>query len=146
MDTNRAPLALSPRGTLLETLRSEYQTGVALLDEDALSLLKQRLIQGLRDPHVQRSYWERHVLRRRTSVLHALRAAQDRGEVRADADLEVVLDLINGAAYYQGVVRGDWNSPESQQRIGAAIDVVFASIRTPVGTDATHGQESPAAP
>ncbi|GHD00217.1 hypothetical protein GCM10008096_03220 [Zhihengliuella salsuginis] len=129
LDTNRSPLALTLRGSLLETLRDEYQNAFQDLGADTLNLLQQRLIQGLRDPDVQRSYWERHVSRRRSAVLDALQAGQARGEVRGDVDLEVAIDLINGAAYYQGVVRGDWNSAEACARIGAAIDMVWESIR-----------------
>lgn len=128
LDTNRTPPALTPRETLLETLRFDYLRTLAELSDDALNLLQERLIQGLRDPDVQRLYWERHVSRRRSAVLEALRSGQARGEVRADANLEVAIDLINGAAYYQGVVRGDWASPEASARVSAAIDIVWESI------------------
>ncbi|WP_102158436.1 TetR/AcrR family transcriptional regulator [Zhihengliuella halotolerans] len=129
LDKNRTLPVLTPRATIPETLRDEFQGTIRDLGPDALNLLHQRLIQGLRDPDVQRLYWERHVSRRRSAVLELLRAGQIRGEVRDDVDLEVALDLINGAAYYQGVVRGDWASPAASARVSTAIDMVWESIR-----------------
>lgn len=42
--------------------------------------------------------------RRRRSVVAALRAAQERGEIRAGADLEVAVDVLAGALFYRRLV------------------------------------------
>lgn len=128
LDAERQPLPLQHPGTLRQVLLRGYAEGISEVSGQKLALVIKRLLLGLRDPALQRSYWERHVSRRRADTLALLARAQDSGEIRADVDLEVVLDLINGIGYYQGVVRGEWGTAPAAQRVRAGIDLVCDAI------------------
>lgn len=91
--------------------------------------LRQRLQLGLADPELLREYWRGHVSRRRTPIGAVLARGRDRGELRADADLEAALDLMAGVYYYQLVARGEsLTDPETLARCRAAIDIVWRGI------------------
>lgn len=130
LDLDRRPVPHIERENVQETLLASYEQ--VQLDLDAAGegqrLINQRLVLGLQDQTLQRAYWERHVRRRRASSLALLETGKATGEIRADADLEAALDLINGALYYQNVVRADWGSVESRARVQNAIRLVFQGI------------------
>ncbi|SDD06422.1 transcriptional repressor C-terminal [Sanguibacter gelidistatuariae] len=58
------------------------------------------------DAALARAYWGSHVSRRRSAMVALLQAGIDRGDLRADIDIDACIDLINGVLYYQVVVRG----------------------------------------
>ena len=130
LDTDRRalPLPLQSSGSLREVLLRGYAEGVSVLDDAQFSMVVKRLILGLRDPAIQRSYWERHVARRRADTTALLERAKESGEIRADADIAVVLDLINGIGYYQGVVRGEWGTEAAKNRVAAGINLVCDAL------------------
>ncbi|MHA2787813.1 TetR/AcrR family transcriptional regulator [Corynebacterium sp. S7] len=81
------------------------------------------------DHDLQLAYWNSHVEPRRRSPLEALRIAQERGEIRADVDLDAALDTIYGAVYYQVVVRGEsFYSDEVHSRMITAFELVWAGL------------------
>ncbi|MGL3805492.1 TetR-like C-terminal domain-containing protein [Paeniglutamicibacter sp. R2-26] len=134
LDADRKPIPLPAAASLRETLIRGYSAGIADIDEPTLAMVIKRLILGLRDPSLQRSYWERHVSRRREGFARLLHQARDEGRIRPDVDPEVVLDLINGLGYYQGVVRGEWRSEAARDRVIAGIELVCDGIGCPPAT------------
>lgn len=52
-------------------------------------------------PLLMQTYWDHYVVPRRTMVLAMLRRAQTDGVVAADADLEVLVDMLAGAVTYR---------------------------------------------
>lgn len=128
LDVDRVPLPLPPAASLRETLLQGYAEGITAIDDTAMAMITKRLIMGLRDPALQRSYWERHVRRRRQDFTELLLQAQQDGQLRKDIDVEVALDLINGLGYYQGVVRGEWGTETAQARVTAGIELVWDAI------------------
>lgn len=88
-----------------------------------------RLALVMENPQLQRAYWESHVRRRRESFAAALRVAIERGELRADLDIEASIDAINGVFYYQSVVRGcRFDDPEAQARCRAAFELLWRGM------------------
>ncbi|WP_181149764.1 TetR-like C-terminal domain-containing protein [Arthrobacter sp. MYb227] len=128
LDIDRVPLPQPAADTLRETLLQGYAQGVTAIDDSAMAMITKRLIMGLRDPALQRSYWERHVRRRRQDFTELLLRAQQDGQIRKDIDVEIALDLINGLGYYQGVVRGEWGTKAAQARVAAGIELVWDAI------------------
>lgn len=130
LDASRRPIVLVGRDSVLETLVASYEQVMLDIDTSAEGnrLINQRLALGLRDRKLQQAYWERHVLRRRSSSLAILERGKETGEIRTDANLEAALDLINGAVYYQHVVRPDGGNAESRARVKAAIALLFEGI------------------
>jgi AcrR family transcriptional regulator len=80
---------------LVETVAtSEYATLVA------------RLVGSLPDsPELLTTYWDTYLAPRRAWIGQILRRAQSEGLIRADADVEILLDLISGAIVYHVLIR-----------------------------------------
>ena len=128
LDSVRSPIVVPDSGDLLADLIATY-TGYPDHDRvDFERLIRRRLVLGLEDPDLQRLYWNAHVSRRRVPVAAALRRGIAAGLVRADTDVDVVIDLIAGAFYYQLVVRGDSTSAASQLRVREAIALVWRGL------------------
>lgn len=90
---------------------------------------RQRIRLAMADRKLQRTYWTSHVSRRRVPIENALRAGIERGELRANLDVEACFDLIAGIFYYQLVVRGDrTEEPATQARCRAALDVAWRGM------------------
>ncbi|HJC60560.1 MAG TPA: TetR/AcrR family transcriptional regulator [Candidatus Dietzia intestinigallinarum] len=90
---------------------------------------RKRLELVMADRDLQWAYWNSHVTRRRHGMIEALRAGVDRGEFRADLDVESALDAMLGVIYYQLVVRGaDLADPETEQRCRQAFDVIWRGM------------------
>lgn len=91
--------------------------------------LRQRLLLALADEELQSEYWRGHVSRRRAPLLELLEQGRERGEIRADVDLEAALDLLSGVFYYQLVVRGEsLNDEATRSRCQAAISIIWNGI------------------
>lgn len=52
-------------------------------------------------PALMATYWRHYILPRRDATKALLRRAQEQGTVRADADLDVLIDMLAGAATYR---------------------------------------------
>jgi len=95
---DRAKFARSP-APLLEALadivtRSEYRR------------LAARLIGSIPgSPKLMKTYWNNHLLARRSAMLKVIEAARGEGMVRPDSDPEILLDLMSGAIIHHLLVR-----------------------------------------
>lgn len=52
-------------------------------------------------PALMETYWRHYILPRREATKVLLRRAQEEGTVSADADLDVLIDMLAGAATYR---------------------------------------------
>jgi len=87
------------------------------------------------DPAFAQRYLERFISPRREAGREILERARRRGELRADTDVEVALDLIYGPIYHR-LLHG--HAPLSQRFVEQLVDAVLsglggdqASARTP---------------
>lgn len=124
LDSARRPIEDVDTGTLRGDLTALYATASSSVVNAPLAreLTVLRIGLGLHDPAFRAMTWERHVSRRRTPMAQALQRAIDRGEIPLDTDPEIVIDLLNGAGYYQLIVRPD--DGEGTTRLLAAIDLI----------------------
>lgn len=91
---------------------------------------RKRLELVMADQELQWAYWESHARRRRQRIVEALRAGVDRGELRADLDVDASLDAMLGIFYYQSVVRGTGtDDPESLRRCRQAVEIVWRGMQ-----------------
>ena len=56
-------------------------------------------------PELMETYWNNHLLPRRSAMLKVIEAARDAGIVRPDSDAEILLDLMSGAIIHHLLVR-----------------------------------------
>ena len=95
---DRAMFARSPK-PLLEALadvvtRSEY------------GRLAARLIGSIPScPELIETYWNNHLLPRRSAMLKVIESARDAGIVRPDSDPDILLDMMSGAIVHHLLVR-----------------------------------------
>lgn len=61
----------------------------------------------MRDPGMAEQFRDRMIRPRRTAVTRILRRAADRGELPADLDTELLLDVYSGAIFYRVLVSGE---------------------------------------
>jgi AcrR family transcriptional regulator len=94
----RARFVKSPK-PLIEALadvvtRSEYRR------------LAARLVGSIPScPELMETYWNNHLLPRRSAMLKVIEAARDAGIVRPDSDPEILLDVVSGAIIHHLLVR-----------------------------------------
>ncbi len=94
------PASRDLRGDLTELLDGQE----ALLRRGPFARLLAAVIDGAeREPALAALHFDL-TKRRRGPALEALRRAQRRGEIRPDADLEVVVDLLAGPAFYRRLI------------------------------------------
>ena len=91
---------------------------------------RKRLELVMSDQELQWAYWASHVSRRRRGMIEALRAGVDRGEFRADLDVEAALDALLGVISYQLVVRGaSLSDRETELRCRHALDTIWRGMQ-----------------
>ncbi len=78
------------------------------------------------DPDLRARWFDAVLLPRRANTGAALQAAIDRGELRADLDLEQVLDALAGPLYYRGLFA---HGPLDRGFVEATVDGVLAAHR-----------------
>lgn len=78
------------------------------------------------NPTLAERYWERFGALKNDALRAVMSRAQARGQIRADADLDVVLDLLSGYVLYQLLVKPP--SQAFQSGIDRALDIVFQGV------------------
>lgn len=78
------------------------------------------------DPELSLAHLEQ-VIRPATVACHErLGLAIERGELRADVDPQMIIDLLYGAIYYRLLIH---TRPLADEQIDAALEMVFAGLR-----------------
>jgi AcrR family transcriptional regulator len=73
------------------------------------------------DPELAGAIREGFLAERRNAVLVVLGRARERGELRADLDDELVLDLLAGVIYYRFLITGGALDDELAERLTSAL-------------------------
>jgi AcrR family transcriptional regulator len=113
----------SLRGDLLAALRAWIQ---AVTRTSAGPILAGLIAESQRDPELGIAWRERVVEQLRSQHKIMLNRAIDRGEIPADADQEVVLDLLFGAAYHRLLHR---HQPLTDSFARTVVDMVIAGAQ-----------------
>ena len=95
-------LAFPDTGDLATDLRTQLHAFVRLLTETPAGRVMAELIgQAQTDPELRASLLEHYTVPRRERAAEVMRRAQERGQMRADADPQVVVDQLWGACYHR---------------------------------------------
>jgi AcrR family transcriptional regulator len=78
------------------------------------------------NPALAELYWERFGALKNDALRTVLVRAVERGQLRADANLDVILDLISGYVLYQLLVKPP--SQAFQSGVDAVLDVIFQGV------------------
>ena len=103
-------------------------TGVAeLFSSPEVGPLYQGLIAAAQsDPALSRAHIDQLIEPASVACRARLLLAQERGELRADVDVQTLIDLLYGALYYRLLLH---TRPIEPAQIGAALDIAFAGLR-----------------
>lgn len=123
-------------GAAGDDLRADLLAAVRRVIDGFQARLEGVVMAGLvadlaRDPEMAEAYRERIVRPRRAAVTALLEEWQDRGRIRADADLEVVQDLYVGPIYYRSLVTG---ATVDDAFADALVDALLAHVALPIPT------------
>lgn len=134
LDQGRATPVIDTDGdiksALIEVLYTRTTVSQTLGETYTTRRFRKRLELMMSDQDLQRAYWRSHVAPRRASPIEALKIARDRGEIRADVDVEAALDAMYGAFYYQIVVRGENLSEDrTLDRCIEAFELIWAGMQ-----------------
>jgi len=118
----------------LEDTRKELISFVNAAVEILGSTVMGRVMQGLvsdlaTDPGLARAFRERVVARRVAEVRRLLERGIDRGDIRADADIELAHELLFGPVYYRLLLSGAPLDKRLAERIVDAVLPVLAPRR-----------------
>ncbi len=90
-----------------------------------------RVYQGLiaaaqSDPALSRAHIDQVIEPANVACRARLARAVERGELRADADIQTMIDLLWGAIYYRLLLH---TRPLEPEQIDAALDITFRGLR-----------------
>ena len=84
------------------------------------------LVEERRSPELFELFRERLIRPRRDEAVMVLQRGVERGEIRADADLEVAVHAMVGAIFMRHIL----GAPESRKRIEQTVDTVWSGLAT----------------
>jgi AcrR family transcriptional regulator len=127
--TQSPNLSLTPdTGTLRDDLMAFQRDQVMMMDRPESRRITAGLVADLvSDPELAETYLGDYVGLRQTSVREALQRGIERGELRADADLSMIYDLLIGPLFMRSVVRGELLGPDMAEQ---TVDLVLNAFGT----------------
>jgi AcrR family transcriptional regulator len=130
----------STRGDLLVLMRE----AVELYRSPLPARLMPKLIGAMAEhPELARAVREGFLAGRRSALSEVLRRGVERGDLRADLDLELALDVLGGPLFYRLLVTG---GPLDEQLVEGVADLIlrgFAQGNTSPGTSTRKRKEQP---
>jgi AcrR family transcriptional regulator len=121
-------LPLLDSGSLRDDLTTQVRNFARILSGRGGRMLRSFIVAARSDPDVAaafRSIWSDP---RREEAKEMLRRKQTRGQLRGDADLDLVLDSLYGPLYYRFLVK---NEPPSQKYAEALASLVIRGLAAP---------------
>lgn len=109
------------RGDLQSLMRGAVDEFV---DSDAAHLMPQLSAEAQIDPEV-REFLHSYARTRRGGVREILERARDRGVLRDDLDLEVVIDMLTAPIFIRKLITGD---PITTRAVDDAIDMLLRGV------------------
>jgi AcrR family transcriptional regulator len=114
-------------GDVLEDLRTQMHGVTQLFSSPEVGPLCQGLIAAAQsDPALSRVHIEQLIEPASVACRERLARAQERGEMRADADRQALIDLLYGAIYYRLLLH---TRPLTLEQVDAALDIAFEGLR-----------------
>jgi AcrR family transcriptional regulator len=118
-------LRIPDTGTVDEDLRQHLRQVAAFVAEPAGRVMVALIGQALHDAEVARAFQERFAGERRALDRIIVERGVARGEVRSDADLDLVVDMIYGPVYHRVLLTG---LPVDGRFIDGLVSYVMAAI------------------
>jgi AcrR family transcriptional regulator len=118
-------LPLRNTGSLRDDLTAQARNFSRVLSGRGGRMLRSFVVAALSDPDVAAAFRSIWSAPRRAEAKQMLRQKQASGQLREDADLDLVLDLLYGPLYYRFLVK---NEPPSQKYAEAVAELLIQSL------------------
>ena len=118
-------LPLRNTGTLREDLSSQLRNFSRVLMGRGGRMLRSFVAAGMSDPDVAAAFRSTWSAPRRAEAKQMLRQKQVSGQLREDADLDLVLDLLYGPLYYRFLVKDE---APSQKYAEGVVDLLIQAL------------------
>lgn len=116
-------------GDLVADLRVQMKGVTRLLGSPTVGPVYRGLLAAAQsDPVISRAHLDDVIGPATVAGLARITRAQERGEIRADADPQALIDLLYGAIYYRLLLH---TRPLEPGQIDAALDIAFTGLRPP---------------
>jgi AcrR family transcriptional regulator len=93
------------RGSLREDLEVFVNAGFKRLSRDYGAIMRGLMADAVLDPDFNKILREAFVLKRRAATIEILRRGVERGEIAADADLDLMTDMLFGPIWFRLLVQ-----------------------------------------
>ena len=107
-------------------LTAQVRSFIALLAGRAGRVVAELIGQAQTDPELAAAFRERYSSPRRALAVGVLGRARERGQIRDDVDLEVVVDQLWGAGYHRLLIP---DQPLTAEFADALVRTVLAGLR-----------------
>ena len=111
----------SARTDIVEML---VQNQVALEHGPGFAMIGALLVEARRNPALIEYFRDRFTRPRRKEALMVMRRGVERGEIRADADLDIAVQAMVGAMF----IRHIWGAHESRERIEQTVELIWKGL------------------
>jgi len=118
-------LPLRDSGSLRDDLTTQVRNFARVLSGPGGRMLKSFVVAARSDPEVAAAFRTIWSDPRRRLAKRMLRQKQASGQLRKDADLDLVLDSLYGPLYFRFLVK---NEPPSQKYAEALVDLVIQGL------------------
>lgn len=118
-------LPLRDTGSLRDDLTAQARNFARVLSGAGGRMLRSFIVAARSDPEVAAAYRSIWSDPRRAEAKEMLRRRQAAGQLRKDADLDLVLDSLYGPLYYRFLVK---NEPPSQKYAEALAEMVIRGL------------------
>jgi len=117
-------------GATLEDVRALLHWLIDVLAEPIGGRVVAGLVADLQhDPDLAEGFHRDVVPARRSGMLAVLQRGRERGELRADADLELAVDTLHGAVFYRLLFSGEPLDSDFTQRLARQVVDGLAPVR-----------------
>jgi AcrR family transcriptional regulator len=127
-ETVNTEIAIPDTGSTERDLRQLMDEAVALYTQPPAAGLMQALVEALRrDAELAKAVRERFLTRRRAALGEVLRRGIERGDLDAELDLELALDVLAGPLFYRLLVTG---GPIDDRLAAGVVDLILKKERS----------------
>jgi AcrR family transcriptional regulator len=114
-------------GEVMADLREQMASVSALFTSADVGRVYRGVIAGAQSDTELAAALVKDIIRPRiTACIRRLERAQEQGEIRSDANLEVVVELLYGPLYHRFLLQ---TSPPGPAQVDAVLDLAFAGLR-----------------
>lgn len=120
--------AFPDSGDIVADLRTQMENvTVKLTTTDFGSAYRGLIAAAQSDPGIARKHIEQIIEPASVACRERLIRARNAGQIRPDADMQTIIDLLYGAIYYRLLLS---TRPLATEQVSEAIEIVFSGLRT----------------